>query len=76
VPTISGYEQGIRRIPPDAIGALEETFNDDERGQYRGNPPRRQLIVGADPSIPASYRAKEAIDFYAQPVRAVRGRIP
>jgi fermentation-respiration switch protein FrsA (DUF1100 family) len=68
VPTISGYEQGLRRIPPDAIEALEETFNDDERGQYRGKPLRRQLIVGADPSIPASYRTKEAIDFYAQPV--------
>ena len=34
----------------------------------RGEPPRRQTIVSADPAIPASYRAKDAIEFYLQPV--------
>jgi hypothetical protein len=68
VPTISGYEQGLRRVPPDAIAALEHQFDEDERTQFRGEPPRWQQIVGDDPSIPASYRAKEAIDFYLQPL--------
>jgi fermentation-respiration switch protein FrsA (DUF1100 family) len=68
VPTISGYEQGLRRIPPDAIPALESACAEDERAQLRGEPPRRQLIVSTNPSVPASYRSKDAIDFYLQPI--------
>jgi uncharacterized protein len=68
VPTISGYEQGLRRVPPDAVAALERLFDEDERAQFRGEPPRRQQVVSDDPSIPASYRAKDAISFYLQPV--------
>jgi fermentation-respiration switch protein FrsA (DUF1100 family) len=68
VPTISGYEQGLRRVAPDAVGALEEAFAEDERAQLRGEPPRYQAIVSADPAVPAAYRAPEAIDFYLQPI--------
>ncbi len=32
VPTISGYEQGLRRISPDVIAAIENSFAEDERG--------------------------------------------
>lgn len=67
VPTISGYEQGLRRIPPENVLALEEMFADDDRAQLRGEPPRRQAIVSADPAVPASYRATDAIDLYLQP---------
>jgi Metallo-beta-lactamase superfamily/Acetyl xylan esterase (AXE1) len=62
VPTISGYQQGLRRVPPDAVTALEHLFDDDERAQFRGEPPRRQQVVGDDPSVPA------AISFYLQPL--------
>ncbi|HVJ55716.1 MAG TPA: alpha/beta hydrolase [Aliidongia sp.] len=68
VPTISGYEQGLRRISPDALPALEHAFDEDERAQSRGEPPRRQAVVSADPAVPAAYRSKDAIDFYLQPV--------
>jgi uncharacterized protein len=68
VPTISGFEQGLRRIPPDAVAAIEDAFAADERAQARGEPPRRQTIVSADLAVPASYRAKDAIAFYLQPV--------
>jgi fermentation-respiration switch protein FrsA (DUF1100 family) len=68
VPTISGYEQGLRRIPPDAVAALEHAFDEDERAQLRGEPPRRQQVVNADPSVPASYRTHDAISFYLQPL--------
>jgi dienelactone hydrolase len=70
VPTISGYEQGLRRIPPDAVAALEEAFAEDERAQARGDAPRYQAIVSADPALPASYRAPDAIDFYGQAIPA------
>jgi dienelactone hydrolase len=68
VPTISGYEQGLRRIPPDMVATIENAFSEDERAQFRGEPLRRQAIVSADPSVPASYRSKDAIDFYLQPL--------
>lgn len=68
VPTISGYEQGLRRIPPDRVAALEESFAADERAQFRGEPLARQAIVSADPVVPASYRSQDAIDFYTQPL--------
>lgn len=70
VPTISGYEQGLRRVSPDALPALEEAFQQDERAQLRGEPPRRHAVVSADPSVSAAYRSKDAIDFYLQPVPA------
>src|SRR5580704_13160490 len=68
VPTISGYQQGQRRIAPEDVAALEAALDDDERAQARGEPPRRQAIVSADTTMPASYRAKDAIDFYLQPL--------
>ncbi|MEV6026646.1 alpha/beta fold hydrolase [Streptomyces sp. NPDC052036] len=67
VPTISGYEQGLRRIAPDAVAALEEAFNEDERARFRGEAPRTQAIVSSDPAVPASYRSQDAVDFYLQP---------
>jgi hypothetical protein len=70
VPTISGYEQGLRRIPPENVAAIEQAFADDDRGQLRGEPQRRQAIVSADPAVPAAYRARDAIDFYLQPLPA------
>jgi uncharacterized protein len=68
VPIISGYEQGLRRVPPDAVTALDRLFDDDERAQFRGEAPRRQQVAGDDPAVPASYRSKDAISFYLQPL--------
>jgi fermentation-respiration switch protein FrsA (DUF1100 family) len=68
VPTISGYEQGLRRVPPDGMAALEAALDDDERAQARGEAPRLQAIVSKDVKVPASYRAPDAIDFYLQPL--------
>jgi cephalosporin-C deacetylase-like acetyl esterase len=68
VPTINGYEQGLRRVAPDGVAALEDAFAEDERAQARGEPPRYQAIVSADPAVPAAYRGPDAIDFYLQPI--------
>src|SRR5258708_6953078 len=68
VPTISGYQQSLRRVAPDQVPALEATFIDDERRRFRGDPPATQAVVGWDPATPAAYRAPDAIAFYNQPV--------
>ncbi|GAA4701532.1 alpha/beta hydrolase [Pseudonocardia yuanmonensis] len=66
VPTISGFEQGHRRVRPEAAGALWESFDDEERAQFAGAEPRRQAIVSDDAAVPAAYRSKDSIDFYLQ----------
>jgi uncharacterized protein len=68
VPTISGYEQGLRRVPPDAVVTLEESFADDERARFRGEPVWYQAIVSKDPAAAASYRAPDAVSFYLQEI--------
>ena len=42
VPTISGYQQSLRRVAPDLVPALEAAFADDERRQFHGAPPATQ----------------------------------
>jgi pimeloyl-ACP methyl ester carboxylesterase len=64
VPIVSGYEQSLRRVAPDARAALQEFFNEDERAQLRGEPPRRQLVVSLDPSQRAVYRSQDMLDFH------------
>jgi uncharacterized protein len=67
VPTVSGYEQSLRRVAPDQQDALEASFIDDERRQYRGEPPATQAVVSSDPATPAAYRSPDAVAFYNQP---------
>lgn len=68
VPTISGYRQGLRRVAPEGVAALEAALNDDERAQAHGEPPRRQAVVSADSAVAAAYRAEDAIEFFLQPL--------
>ncbi|QRY46074.1 alpha/beta hydrolase [Mycolicibacterium boenickei] len=67
VPTISGYQQSLRRVSPDQVAAMEAGFADDERARFRGEPPALQAVVGDDPAVPAAYRSPDAIAFYTQP---------
>jgi uncharacterized protein len=66
VPTISGFQQGLRRVAPEAIPTLEQAFADDDRAQLQGRPPRTQRVVSDDPKVPAAYRSKDAIEFYVR----------
>ncbi|MBT2539024.1 alpha/beta hydrolase [Arthrobacter sp. ISL-69] len=66
VPTISGYDQGQRRVSPDATASLEAAFAEDERQPFRGGAPRRTRVVSSDLDEPAAYRSPDAIDFYTQ----------
>lgn len=64
VPTVSGYETGLRRVPPHEVRALEARFNQDERDQLAGRPPVYVPFVDAYPGNQAAYRQKSAVDFY------------
>jgi fermentation-respiration switch protein FrsA (DUF1100 family) len=68
VPTISGYQQSLRRVPPERVPALEAAFADDERRRFQGAPLATQAVVSSDPAVPAAYRSPDAVAFYNQPV--------
>jgi uncharacterized protein len=54
-------------VPPDAIAALERLFDEDERGQFQAEPVTPPASRQRR-SVPASYRTKDALSFYLQPV--------
>lgn len=68
VPTISGYQQSLRRVPPDRVAALEASYIEDDRRQFTGAAPATQLVVTADPAAAAAYHSPDAVAFYHQPV--------
>jgi fermentation-respiration switch protein FrsA (DUF1100 family) len=68
VPTINGYQQGLRRVLPEGVARLEAAFSDDERARARGEPARTQMVASADPESRAAYRTEEAANFYLQPL--------
>lgn len=72
VPTISGFEQGRRRVSPDAAPAFVETLTEDLRAQHRGEAPCYQAIVDADPARPAAYRSPDAVAFYSRDLGGAR----
>src|ERR1700737_2386866 len=59
VPTVSGYQQSLRRVPPDQVAALEAGFIADDRRQFRGEPPATQAVVSSDPGVRAAYRSPD-----------------
>jgi fermentation-respiration switch protein FrsA (DUF1100 family) len=67
VPTISGYEQALRRTPPDRLPAVDETLVQDDRDQLNG-APGYQALVSADPQVAAAFRTRDAVDFMLQPL--------
>jgi len=68
VPTISGYQQSLRRVAPGQVPALEASFSDDDRRVFAGDAPATQLVVSADPATPAAYDSPDAVAFYTQPL--------
>ncbi|NTE84569.1 alpha/beta fold hydrolase [Agrobacterium tumefaciens] len=64
VPTISGYQQSLRRIRPDAVSAMRRVYDADRAGRYRGDPPARRQIVAVEKDDPAIYHGEDARHFY------------
>lgn len=66
VPTISGYEQSRRRIPPDDQARIARLWADDDRRSHAGHGPAIQSVVSTDLAQPAVYRSPDAHAFYVQ----------
>ncbi|MCW5297786.1 alpha/beta hydrolase [Herbaspirillum lusitanum] len=70
VPTISGFEQGRRRISPDNLPGYLDHLMDDMRRSHKGQPLTMQAIVSEDTQVTAAYRSKEASEFYLRDIGA------
>ncbi len=72
VPTISGYQQSLRRVRPDAIAAMRDGFDADRVARFRGAEPATRAVVPARPGDPAVYPGDDARAFYlsAEPDRS------
>ncbi len=66
VPTISGFEQGRRRVAPDATADLEEAFASDDRAVFHGEPRRLMQVVSSDPAVLVAMRGPDAARFFLQ----------
>lgn len=62
VPTISGFQSGIRRIPAERMPVFYEHINQDRLNRLQGKyPAMRELAGGSDPIYPTS----DALEYYS-----------
>jgi fermentation-respiration switch protein FrsA (DUF1100 family) len=64
VPTISGYQQSLRRVRPNEIAAMRKNFQADRKARYLGEAPAMRAIVPQNPGDPAINTGEDARAFY------------
>src|SRR5271168_553308 len=65
VPTISGFEQSLRRLDAEGRAALAAELSEDERRQLVGAPPLAQLVNSLDPEVRAAYHSPDMAAYHA-----------
>jgi hypothetical protein len=71
---LDNYEQGLRRVSPDATPALEHTFNEDERAACTGSRrAARQLLVATSLFLPPTALRTRSISIFS-PFRKASGK--
>lgn len=63
VPTISGFESGLRKTHPNNLKALQEFFAEDRLARLRGEPPRLMKEVGSEGEPNVAYPGAESYDY-------------
>lgn len=64
VPTISGYEQTRRRVPPARMREVLALYDEERARLHAGLPPRMRAVIPASDGAPSVYDAPEAVAFY------------
>ncbi len=67
VPTISGFQQALRRLTPEAMKALRVRFDADRAERLKGNAPATLPLVSIDASKPGYFNSRAAYDNYMVP---------
>lgn len=63
VPTISGYQSGLRKTHPNNLKALQDFFAEDRMARLRGEPPRVMKEVGLEGEANVAYPGAESYDY-------------
>ena len=63
VPTISGHQSGLRRVPMDKVEALTQAFADDRARRMQGQAPAMRPVTG-DASENPLYPSGESRDYF------------
>lgn len=65
VPTISGHDSGLRRVPMSEVEKLTKAFGEDRVRRMRGGAPAVRSIVG-DPATNPIYPSPEVREWFLQ----------
>ncbi|RQS31090.1 alpha/beta hydrolase [Burkholderia sp. Bp8992] len=66
VPTISGYQSGLRRTRSDLVPAMLARFDEDRRQRFAGGAPAMMPAVSADPSAACAMAGADAYRFFTE----------
>lgn len=66
VPTLNGYQSGLRRIKAENISSLYDLFEESDNQRLLGQKPIYQPIASKNHN--ACYGTNDAIEFYNQPI--------
>lgn len=64
VPTISGYQSGLRRTRADQLTAVLGRLAEDRAARFRGAPPGLLPATSADPAIPCAMAGADCHAFF------------
>ncbi|MDI9918296.1 alpha/beta hydrolase [Rhodococcus sp. IEGM 1379] len=63
VPTISGYQAGLRRAPHEQAVILRRTLEADREARFAGAEPGMIRTISADPDVPAAYPQQDSYNY-------------
>lgn len=66
VPTVSGKQSSLRRVPPERIPALHEAFSEDRINRMNGEEPSIRTLVSYNSEDRPVYGLDEAVKWYSE----------
>ncbi|QBJ96823.1 alpha/beta hydrolase [Rhodococcus sp. ABRD24] len=63
VPTISGYEAGLRRMPREQAAEFHRRLEQDREARHAGAAPQLMQTVSDDPQVPAAYPQRDSYEY-------------
>lgn len=66
VPTVSGNQSSLRRVPPERIHALHEAFAEDRINRMNGEEPTMRTLVSYNSEDRPVYGLDQAVKWYSE----------
>ncbi|MGD8190709.1 alpha/beta hydrolase [Brevibacillus ginsengisoli] len=66
VPTISGYQSALRRVPGEAVDQLLHSFAEERVRRMQGANPEMLAVIPENAGVNAVYKIPDAIEWYSE----------